>query len=88
MDWGNLSNILTTKAVDLITLGGKIHPYAGAAVALIIVGLLVWLAIKAGKQIWAKKKKEAGEAISNTGKEQGIAKKTQDGVDNFLGGGR
>ena len=84
MDYEAIRNMLSENAMKLITMGGKIHPYGGAIIALLLGIGMIWLGIKVSKQMWAKRKKKAGEVIANTGKEQQSAKKTQDGIDDFL----
>lgn len=86
MDFEALKNSLGENLISLITWGGSINPYLGAAIALAGTIALIYLGYKAGKQAFQKLKKRAGETISDTGKEQDVADEVQDGVNSFLDG--
>lgn len=86
MDYETIQRTLGENATELITMGNSIHPALGGAIALLMVGAFIWLGIRAKKQKWSIRKKKAGEAISGTGQEQGIAKGSQKDIDSFLDG--
>ena len=85
MDFGKLLEIVQTKAADLITLGGKIHPYVGVVVAVFLGGLMIYLGFKAKAQRWEQEKKNAGEKISTeVGKDQQTTEQVLDQADKFF----
>lgn len=85
--WETILQSLQTNGLSLITMGGKIHPYLGAAVALILSILLIYLAIKAKAEKWENEKKKSGEVISDgTSNSQDTSKKVGDAGDDFLDG--
>lgn len=86
MDYSLIREVLVSNFIQLITLGGSIHPYLGGLVALLGVVGIAWLGIKMGKQKWKETKKKAGEVVADVGGDQDHAKKVQDGVDSFLDG--
>lgn len=84
MDYQKLSDTIIENGTQLVTLGGKIHPYAGAAVALLIVIASIWLGFKVKSQVWQKLKQKSGELLAGTGSDQAAADKTQKTGDDFL----
>jgi len=86
MDYEVINKTLGENLVSLITWGGSINPILGAGIALVGAAALIYFGWKAGKQLFQKTKKKAGELISGTGKDQNIVKKIKAGINNFLDG--
>jgi hypothetical protein len=72
---------------QLITLGGNISPYVGAAIALVLGALLIYLGFKVKARAWEQDKKDAGEVIGGeVGNDQNTTKPVLDQGDDFLDG--
>jgi len=85
MDYQALLNALEQNSVKLITLGGSVNPYVGGVVTLIIVGLIVYLGIKAKSQAWGNQQNQAGKDVNNTtGQDQGTSNNVQHSSDDFF----
>lgn len=85
MDYQALLNSLEQNSVKLITLGGSVSPYVGAVITLIVVGLIVWLGIKAKSQAWGNQKNQSGNDVNNnTGQDQGTSNDVQHSSDDFF----
>ena len=77
---------LMLHGAALITLGGKINPWVGGALALIIGGLLIYLGFKVKAGAWEQDKKDSGEQVGEqVGQDQNTTKPVLDQGDDFFG---
>lgn len=82
----DLFNTLKVYSVELVTMGGRVHPYVGAAVALLVTVGLIFLGFKAKSQKWEDVRDKAGRAVGkDTGKDQQAAGDVLKQSDDFFG---
>jgi len=79
------SEIIKEHGVDIVTFGGNIHPYLGAALAVLLSIALAYLGIRAKNNKLRKDMAKAAKDVQKqTSKDQDTANSVNNEVDNFL----
>ena len=60
-------------------------PIAGSVVGIAVLFFFVYMTIRNKKQLWELYKKLAGEAVSNTGKDQNTTDSVHNDINDFIG---
>ena len=83
--WQEIQETIFQYGVELITMGGNIHPAVGAGIAVVLGILSIYLGFKVKKVKWEESKKKAGEKLGKElGGDQKSADDVQEGIDDFL----
>jgi len=84
--YAKIYETLQLYGAQLITLGGRIHPYVGGAVGVLLLFGLIWLGWKVKKRAWEHEKDQSGSNVGGeVGQDQNTTKPVLDQGDDFFG---
>ena len=76
---------IQSHGMELVTMGGKVSPYVGAGIAVLLTVVLIFLGFKVKKRKWEDAKKKAGETIGDqTADDQQTTDSVHSDVDDFF----
>jgi len=85
--WQSMYNALINHGVDIITMGGKINPYIGLVISVILGIILVFVGFKFKNENWNSKVDASGSTIgTETNHNQDTTDEVLDGTDDWLDG--
>ena len=87
MNYTAIQQSIATYGPQLITMFGTVNPYFGAAIAVLIVGGLGYLAYKAKVGTWENNENQSGSTTNTeVGNDQNTTNSVLDSGSGFLGG--